>query len=506
MMGPVEIDAVLGRLRGAAAPALSASLALYNGDPLSGGTELSGPGYARLGLSPSDWAAPADAGGGSRRLVSSGVLEFTAAAGASWGSATHWAVVDGGGVRWRGALPAPVSVVEGNRIIIPSGAIALQLGGPSVLPLIGTDAAVAFVGNSYTQNFGSVPASLQHYLDARLPANTTSLGPPPYMATTIGDDDGWYTAMTLGGMALFPTIDQRQQGNTGTTDAVDAILSAGPGAYDHVVLTSDFRRSEDLVPGEGIDYVVLTGAGGTNPSLYGVILEVVRRVATALNAGGAGAGVILRMTQEGYNVNQHTDLSNFERIVRIQVLGARQLESEGTVAFTLPDHYLWSRLTRGKIGTAGVGLEGPVPAYVGLTHANSLQPDGRNYAWLNRSQGDVAPFGRNGHQNAIATIVHAWAWGYALFGLDPRGDTTFSSPTGLPTPLNNMLRADGLRIYGGHNTGLGNRPYDTAPEWNPGGPPDSELDLDWSAATQLQIQERIVAALDDYYAHTTEFD
>lgn len=364
------------------------------------------------------------------------------------------------------------------------------------------DASVAVVGNSYTQNFGSVPVQLQHYLDARLPSNTVSIGPPPYLATSIGDTDGWFTGQTLGGMALYPTIDQ--SGGSGSTDAVDAILSAGPSAYDFVVLTSDFRRSEDLVPAEGIDWEVLPGAGGSTVPLYGVILEVIRRVVDELEVGGSLASFVVRMTQEGYNANADSDLEDFEQFVRLQTLAARQLESEGVVAHVIPDHYVWSRLTRGKVGTAGLGLEGPVPAYVGLTHTNSLQLGGQNVAWLNRSQGAVAPFNRNGHQNAIATIVHVWAWGYLLWGIDPRGDTTFSSPTGLPNPLDDMIRPDGLRIYGGHNTGVGNFPYDTAV--NPSGPPDAELDLDWSATTQGQIQDRIVAAIDDWVAGTTEFD
>ena len=382
-----------------------------------------------------------------------------------------------------------------------SGASATLSDASSIF---GTDVEVAVVGNSYTQNFGSVPVQLQHYLDARLPSHTVVIGPPPYLATSIGDTDGWYTGQTLGGMALYPTIDQ--SGGSGSTDAVDAILSAGPSAYDFVVLTSDFRRSEDLVPAEGIDWEILPGAGGSTVPLYGVILEVIRRVVDELEVGGSLAGFVVRMTQEGYNANGDANLDDFERFVRLQTLAARQLEAEGVVGHVIPDHYVWSRLTRGKVGTAGVGLEGPVPAYAGLTHANSLQPAGQNIAWLNRSQGAVPPFNRNGHQNAIATIVHVWTWGYLLWGIDPRGDTTFSAPSGLPSPLNNMLSGDGLRIYGGHNTGLGNRPYDTSPEWNPGGPPDSELDLDWSSTTQGQIQDRIVAAIDDWVAETTEFD
>jgi hypothetical protein len=367
--------------------------------------------------------------------------------------------------------------------------------------LLGPTASLAFVGNSYTQNYNSLPSLLEFYLGQRLEGSAVSLGPPPHLETSIANRaDGYFTGMSLGGMALYPTIDQS---SAGSTDAVDAILSAPSNAYDYIVLTSGFRQDQRNIAA-GIDYEMLPGAGGANPNLYGVILEIKRRIVLELATGGSTAGIICRMTQEGTNANADENLDRVERIVRLQVLGARQLQFEGIVDIVVPEHYVWSRLQWGAFGPVGSTPSDAVPAFVNLTHGNSLQPFGRNCAWLNRSQGDQPPFNRNGHQNAIATIVHVWTWGYALWGLDPRGDATFSSPSGLPTPFDQMIRSDGLRIYGGHNTGFGNLPYDTTA--NPGGPPDSELDLDWSIATQQQIQERIVAAIDDYNAGQTEFD
>ncbi len=389
-----------------------------------------------------------------------------------------------------------------------TGSMSAALSGSATVTIerapFDTNAVVAFVGNSYTQNYGSMPALLEYYLDQRVPGNTANLDAPPHLATTIANSgtDGYYPGMTLGGMAYYPNIDQS---SGGSTDALDAIDSVADDFYDAVVLTSDFRRSEDLVPGEGIDWEVLDGAGGTNPNVYGVVLGVIRAVVAQLSSDGSTATPIVRMTHESFNANNYADLDTVERIVRLQVLAARQLASEGVVATVLPDHYVWGRLLWGAFGSVGSGVTTPVPAFSALTHTASSQPGGLNLAWLSRSQGDTAPFALNGHQNAIGTIVGVWLTGYLLFGIDPRGDTTFSGdPSGMPSPFDSMLNPAGDRIYGGHNTGLGNAPYDTGT--NPSGPPDSELDLDWSLTTQGQIQDRIVAAVDDFVAGTTEFD
>ncbi len=368
--------------------------------------------------------------------------------------------------------------------------------------ILGTDAVVGFIGNSYTQNYGSMPTLLAYYIGQRIGGATVDLDATPHLATTIANSgtDGYFPGMSLAGMCLYPTVDQS---SGGSTDAIDALDSVAIDTYDSVVFTSGFRRDDGAAP--GLDYELPNGIDpGANVNTYGVNLEVARQVATLIRAETSGS-VILRMTQEGFNANTDTSLSDMERITQIQVLGARQLEAEGVVDYVVPDHYVWARLQWGSFGSVGSGVTTAVPAYASLTHTNSSQPGGANLAWMNRSQGDTAPFSTNGHQNAIATIIHAWIWGYAMWGIDPRGDTTFQGPpTGLPSPFDNMLNSAGDRIYGGHNTGLGNLPYDIGT--NPSGPPDSELDLDWSAATQLEIQDRIVAAIDDYNAGLTEWD
>jgi hypothetical protein len=391
--------------------------------------------------------------------------------------------------------------------------VGVAAAAATVAATIGTaafadqSASGAWIGNSYTQDYGSLPDALQHVLDERIPTNTTSLGPPPDLGTSISQFVGGYFAgMTLGGMALYDEVDQSQ--TAGTTDAVDAVNSLAPGAYDFVVLTSGFRQESR--PGDAavnddtaVAREILPGAGGTGTD-YDVCLEVTRRVVSQLASGGSTARTILRMTHEGQNANQDTDLADIERFVRLQCLGARQLESEGVVDLVVPDHYVWSRLQLGKFGTALAGLDGPVPSYASLVHDASQQPGNANVSWLNRTSGDTAPFPLNTHQNAIATIVQAWVYAYAVWGLDPRGDTSFDTAAGLPAPLNNMISPDGTRIYGGQNSGDGNLPYDTGV--NPGGPPDSQLDLAWNATVRSEIQDRIVAAVDDWNAGATEFD
>ncbi len=510
MIGTVEADAILGRMRGAAAPAVSAQIALFNGDPLGAGVELSGGDYSRFTPPTAEWSAPSSVGAG-RRVVNSVDWEMSASTSGAWGSATHWALVDGLGARWVGELSAPVTIGSGDRVLIPGGSISLALGYAGLLvPVLGIDAVLAFIGNSYTQNYGGLPDLLEYFLGQRLPGSVVSLGPPPYLATSIANSgtDGWFPGFTLGAAALFPTIDAS---SSGSTDAVDAVLSVPSDTYDFVVLTSGFRQEVRVgEPGvtisdaSAIARVVLPGAGGTSETQYGVVLEVTRRVIAQITAGSE-ASCIIRMTHEGYNGNIDTDLSDVERTVRLLVLAARQIESEGVAAAIIPEGYVFARLQRGAVGPVGSGVSSPVPAYAALTHSASQQSGNANVAWLHRSQGDVAPFTLNAHQNAIATIVSAWIWGYALWGVDPRGDATFAGdPSGLPSAIGNMISPDGSRIYGGQNAGLGNNPYDTGV--NPGGPPDADLDLDWSTETQLQIQTRIVAALDDYYARTTEFD
>lgn len=379
----------------------------------------------------------------------------------------------------------------GGGIVLPPGG-----GGEGGGAVLFSDSSAAYVGNSYTQQF-DIPAATQHYVNTRLPGGTANLGPPPHLGTTISQgDDGYYPAMTLGGMALFPTIDQRQ-GGPGSTDAIDALASQPPGTYDAVILTSGFIQEQ--TGDDGIEAETVPGSGADT-----VVLEVKRRVISEIGSRlGPLTSVIVRMTHEGYLLNDDVGLAQYESFVRRQVLAARQLEVEAIALAVIPEAYVWWRLVAGASGVVGNAPSDPVPAYVGLTHPESTQPGNRNYGWLNRTQGVVAPFNWNGHQNALGSIVAAWTQGYILWGIDPRADATFQFPAGLPNPLDDFISNDG-RIYGGHATNVGNTPWDAGV--NPGGPPDPDLVLDWSLATQAEIQDRIVSACDDYTEGTTEFD
>ena len=356
------------------------------------------------------------------------------------------------------------------------------------VPLFDETTTAAFVGNSFTQQFAVVP-SMAHYVDATLSGAAVTLGPPPVLVDTISaGNDGYYPAMTLGGMCLYPAVDQRYGSALpdGEFDAIDAIASVAAGTYDYVILTSGFVQEDasltpETVPGSGTDTVYLQ-------PVRDIIAEIGSRISPAPTC-------IVRMTHEGYRINNDTDLVQFQDFVGRQVLGARQLEAEGILV--VPEAYVYGRL-QGAIGSD------PVPAYSSLTHPSSSQPGNANIGWLSRTQGASGSFPFNTHLNVIATIVAAWTWGYMMWGVDPRGDTTFASPTGLPVPLSNFISPDGTLIYGGHATGVGNVPFDTGT--NPDGPPDSDFVLEWNATVRGQMQDRIVEAIDDWRNGTTEFD
>lgn len=351
--------------------------------------------------------------------------------------------------------------------------------------------SVAFVGNSFTQQFAVVP-SMEHYVEAALDGAAVTMGPPPVLVDTISaGNDGYYPAMTLGGMCLYPAIDQRYgSGAAGTLDAIDAIVSEPAGTYDYVTLTSGFLQEDASVTPDTI--------GADN-----IYLQPVRDIISEIDSRLDPAPTcIVRMTHEGFRTNNETDLVDTENYIRRQVIGARQLESEGITV--IPEHYVYSRLQYGAFGAGPTSYTDAVPAYSALTHPSSSQPGNANLGWLSRTQGATGSFPFNTHLNVIATIVAAWTWGYMMWGIDPRGDTTFDSPTGLPNPLDDFISPDGTLIYGGHATGVGNVPFEL--ETNPDGPPDSDFVLAWNATVRGQMQDRIVAAIDDWRAGTTEFD
>lgn len=98
----------------------SFEVALFAGDPLNGGTEVSGGGYARVTV-PNDgttWLAT-DAGG----VKSSNPVTFPTSTGDWSDTATHWALYDPA----TGALWAYASFPKNQRITVTGAGVAPQV-------------------------------------------------------------------------------------------------------------------------------------------------------------------------------------------------------------------------------------------------------------------------------------------------------------------------------------------------------------------------------------------
>lgn len=81
---------ILNILRGTNCPGFVPYLALFNGNPESGGRELSGTGYERVSLT---FGAPTEQPSG-QMLIANSVRAQTSRAGAPWGTWTHTAIYD----------------------------------------------------------------------------------------------------------------------------------------------------------------------------------------------------------------------------------------------------------------------------------------------------------------------------------------------------------------------------------------------------------------------------
>lgn len=92
----LQAQAILNAMRGTAMPAWTPRIALFVGDPLAGGVEVSGGSYARQTVT---FGAPAV---GSNLSSSSAIVTFPTPTGL-WGVLTHFALMDaatGGNVRY----------------------------------------------------------------------------------------------------------------------------------------------------------------------------------------------------------------------------------------------------------------------------------------------------------------------------------------------------------------------------------------------------------------------
>lgn len=109
-------------------------LALFTSNPGesgSGGTEVTGNGYARKTLSTSSvFGAPS---GGA--VSNTAEINFGTASGGSWGPVTHWAIFDassGGNMHWYAPVgtltgASDITVASGQTLRIAAGALSIRV-------------------------------------------------------------------------------------------------------------------------------------------------------------------------------------------------------------------------------------------------------------------------------------------------------------------------------------------------------------------------------------------
>lgn len=128
-----ERDNRLKIFRNTAYPSVPANhyISLHSADPgLTGASELSGNGYARVAIAPGTgtWSAPAT-NGSNREISNSGTITFPTATGSDWTAATYFGVWDASttGNFIRGAaLGASKTVQVGDTASFAAAALVLQ--------------------------------------------------------------------------------------------------------------------------------------------------------------------------------------------------------------------------------------------------------------------------------------------------------------------------------------------------------------------------------------------
>lgn len=105
------------------------AVALHSGDPGVEGdqNELSGNGYSRVNMAPSDtnWSAHVDGLFSNAREIS-----FFGAIGSDWATATHFSIWDstsGGSARYYGALDSSVTITVGQAAVFAVGDLTVQI-------------------------------------------------------------------------------------------------------------------------------------------------------------------------------------------------------------------------------------------------------------------------------------------------------------------------------------------------------------------------------------------
>lgn len=124
-----EANKILDHINGKAAYTMPAHLylAAFVTDPSTGGSEVSGGGYARVELDPADWETAADG-----EAVLANNVDFPAATG-NWGTISYLALFDaleGGHIlRCTALLDTTQAIGDGQTLRVPAGTGFVQTLG-----------------------------------------------------------------------------------------------------------------------------------------------------------------------------------------------------------------------------------------------------------------------------------------------------------------------------------------------------------------------------------------
>lgn len=114
--------------QGAMTPPATLYMGLFStmpDDAGASGVELSGTGYARKTLAAAIWTAAA-----SRKVVNTADIEFTAAAGAAWGTAIGFGLFPastGGTAFWKGTFPQGLPITLNLPVIFAATKVELSI-------------------------------------------------------------------------------------------------------------------------------------------------------------------------------------------------------------------------------------------------------------------------------------------------------------------------------------------------------------------------------------------
>ena len=117
---------VLNWLRGTTISGFTSYLALYNGEPASGGTELTGTGYARMAVT---FAEPAEQVSGQMTMQNNAAME-SAAANVNWGTWAYGVILDaatGGNRVWTAKNAGEYAMQNGAKAYFDAGTIQVAL-------------------------------------------------------------------------------------------------------------------------------------------------------------------------------------------------------------------------------------------------------------------------------------------------------------------------------------------------------------------------------------------